>query len=125
MAISQLDPVADKPSGESTDLPGGSHKRGIMPRNPHHHQKQTAVEPTPADVPASEASHRFGAAEAAVIIVLVLTAATLAYTGMALLAILQLLLGASLIGAVTIAISHARSGKRLLKILRAVLGAAQ
>ncbi|WP_328834584.1 hypothetical protein [Streptomyces europaeiscabiei] len=59
------------------------------------------------------------------IIVLVLTAATLAYTGMAMLTILQLLLGTGLIGAVTITVSNARPGKRLSKMLRAMLGAAQ
>lgn len=96
-----------------------------MPHDPQHHQKKTAVEPSSTDAPALETPHRFGAAEASVIIVLVLTAATLAYTGMMLLAILQLLLGAGLIAAVTITFSHARPGKRLMKILRAVLGAAQ
>ncbi|MFE0449104.1 hypothetical protein [Streptomyces fungicidicus] len=96
-----------------------------MPRDPQQRPENTAVEPTSADTAASETLRRFGAAEASVIIVLILTAATLAYTGMAMLAILQLLLGTGLIGAVTITFSHARPGKRLSKMLRAVLGAAQ
>ncbi|MFF7551076.1 MULTISPECIES: hypothetical protein [Streptomyces] len=95
-----------------------------MPRDPQR-QKGTAVEPSPPDALAPETSHRFGAAEASVIIVLVLTAAALAYIGMTSLAILQLLLGAGVIGAVTITFSHARPGKRFMKILRALLGAAQ
>jgi len=121
VVISQLDPVANKPSGVFTDSPGGTHGRGIMSRDSQ--RNKTVVEAASALEP--ETSHRFGPAEASVIIVLVLTAATLAYTGMALLAILQLLLGAGLIGAATITFSHGRSGKRLLKVLRAMLGATQ
>lgn len=96
-----------------------------MPRDPQRPLEKTAVEPTSANTTAPETLRRFGAAEASVIIVLVMTAAALAYTGMAMLAILQLLLGAGLIGAVTITFSHARPGKRLSKMLRAMLGAAQ
>ncbi|MEU4199592.1 hypothetical protein AB0F64_06535 [Streptomyces sp. NPDC026294] len=96
-----------------------------MTRDPRHRPENTALEPASAGTAAPETPRRFGAAEASVIIALILTAATLAYTGMAMLAILQLLLGAGLIGAVTITFSHARPGKRLSKMLRAMLGAAQ
>ncbi|WHM41116.1 hypothetical protein [Streptomyces sp. BPTC-684] len=68
---------------------------------------------------------RLGGPEAAVVIVLVVTAAVLAKTGMPMLAVLQLLSGTGLIAAVTITALHIRSSQRLRKVLRAVFGAIQ
>ncbi|MFF1566919.1 hypothetical protein ACFVY1_25915 [Streptomyces sp. NPDC058293] len=73
----------------------------------------------------SETPLRLGGAEAAVLIVLVLTSAALAYTGMPLLAILQLLLGVGVVGAATITMFHVRPTRRLFKVLRALLGSHQ
>jgi hypothetical protein len=86
-------------------------------------QTDPVTEPTSTGNP--DTSHRLGAAEAAVIIVVVLTAAALAYTGMPLLAILQLLLGAGVVGAATVAVYQVRPARRLLRGVRAMLGAGQ
>ncbi|MGW1529938.1 hypothetical protein [Streptomyces sp. NPDC002159] len=94
-----------------------------MPGKSSRAQEKTALEPVSDGT--TETPSRFGAPEATVITVLVVTAAALAHTGMAPLTVLQLLLGAGLIGAATITFSHARPGKRLLKVLRALLGAPQ
>ncbi|WP_371649088.1 MULTISPECIES: hypothetical protein [unclassified Streptomyces] len=84
--------------------------------------------PSPEHVPDDEAlpsQRRLGGAEAAVVIVLVVTAAVLAKTGMPLSAVLQLLLGTGLIATVTITALHIRSSRRLRKVMRAVFGAIQ
>ncbi|MFJ8982433.1 hypothetical protein [Streptomyces sp. NPDC102282] len=87
--------------------------------------QQTDPVTAPVSAADSDSRHRLGGAEAAVIIAVVLTAAALAYTGMPLLAILQLLLGAGVVGAVTVAAFQVRPARRLLSGVRAMLGVGQ
>ena len=87
--------------------------------------QQTDPVTEPVSVAHPDTPHRLGGAEAAVIITVVLTAAALAYTGMPLLATLQLLLGAGVVGAVTVAAFQIRPARRLLSGVRAMFGVGQ